>query len=145
LFKERVDVVVCDGFVGNIVLKTCGKSGRGDVFDAKRELVAQSQTTKSALISRKTPFKPSAAHGFRRSMARAAARFQRHGVQGAWFGARTRRCQRTARDGDASSITSTKSSPAKLRMPMKSWPPREFPFLLPHEPKFKNPRAKLIF
>jgi phosphate acyltransferase len=38
LFANRVDVVVCDGFVGNIVLKTCESLAKG-VFDwLKREL-----------------------------------------------------------------------------------------------------------
>ena len=32
LFKDHVDVVVCDGFVGNIVLKTVREPGRRRCF-----------------------------------------------------------------------------------------------------------------
>src|ERR1041384_7264838 len=38
LFKSRVDVVVCDGFVGNIVLKTCESLAVGIFTMLKREL-----------------------------------------------------------------------------------------------------------
>jgi glycerol-3-phosphate acyltransferase PlsX len=38
LFKNRVDVVVCDGFVGNIVLKTCESLARGILTWLKAEL-----------------------------------------------------------------------------------------------------------
>lgn len=40
LFKNRVDVVVCDGFVGNIVLKTCESLAMGIFTMLKRELMA---------------------------------------------------------------------------------------------------------
>src|SRR5271154_1527882 len=43
LFKDHVDVVVCDGFVGNIVLKTCESLAVGMFSMLKRELM---QTTK---------------------------------------------------------------------------------------------------
>jgi glycerol-3-phosphate acyltransferase PlsX len=39
LFANRVDVVVCDGFVGNIVLKTCESLAMGMFSMLKRELV----------------------------------------------------------------------------------------------------------
>jgi glycerol-3-phosphate acyltransferase PlsX len=39
LFKDRVDVVVCDGFVGNIVLKTCESLAVAMFSMLKRELV----------------------------------------------------------------------------------------------------------
>jgi glycerol-3-phosphate acyltransferase PlsX len=39
LFKEHVDVVVCDGFVGNIVLKTCESLAVAMFSMLKRELV----------------------------------------------------------------------------------------------------------
>ena len=40
LFANNVDVVVCDGFVGNVVLKTC-ESLAGGIFDwLKRELTS---------------------------------------------------------------------------------------------------------
>src|SRR6266702_6782316 len=38
LFKSRVEVVVCDGFVGNIVLKTCESLALGMFTMLKREL-----------------------------------------------------------------------------------------------------------
>src|SRR5690348_10191204 len=40
LFKSRVEVVVCDGFVGNIVLKTCESLASGIFSMLKRELTA---------------------------------------------------------------------------------------------------------
>jgi glycerol-3-phosphate acyltransferase PlsX len=39
LFKDHVDVVVCDGFVGNIVLKTCESLAVGMFSMLKRELM----------------------------------------------------------------------------------------------------------
>ena len=39
LFKDHVDVVVCDGFVGNIVLKTCESLAVAVFSMLKRELV----------------------------------------------------------------------------------------------------------
>jgi phosphate acyltransferase len=39
LFKNRVDVVVCDGFTGNIVLKTCEGFARSSAGWLKRELM----------------------------------------------------------------------------------------------------------
>ena len=38
LFANRVDVVICDGFVGNVVLKTCESLATGMVTMLKREL-----------------------------------------------------------------------------------------------------------
>jgi glycerol-3-phosphate acyltransferase PlsX len=38
LFTNRVDVVICDGFVGNVVLKTCEGLALGMVSMLKREL-----------------------------------------------------------------------------------------------------------
>lgn len=38
LFANRVDVVVCDGFVGNVVLKTCESLAKGFFNWLKREL-----------------------------------------------------------------------------------------------------------
>jgi len=40
LFHDKVDVVVCDGFVGNIVLKTCESMARGMMSWLKSELTA---------------------------------------------------------------------------------------------------------
>lgn len=38
LFANRVDVVICDGFVGNVVLKTCESLAMGMISMLKREL-----------------------------------------------------------------------------------------------------------
>jgi glycerol-3-phosphate acyltransferase PlsX len=38
LFANRVDVVVCDGFVGNVVLKTCESLAKGFFSWLRREL-----------------------------------------------------------------------------------------------------------
>jgi phosphate acyltransferase len=52
LFHERVDVVVCDGFVGNIVLKTC-ESLAGAIFSMlKRELTANPKRQLGALLAK---------------------------------------------------------------------------------------------
>ena len=40
LFRNRVDVVVCDGFVGNVVLKTCESLALAMFSMLKRELTA---------------------------------------------------------------------------------------------------------
>ncbi len=40
LFNDEVDVVVTDGFIGNIVLKTCESMGKGILRILKRELTA---------------------------------------------------------------------------------------------------------
>lgn len=52
LFSNRVDVVVCDGFVGNVVLKT-SESLATNVFDwLKRELTATPMRYLGALLAR---------------------------------------------------------------------------------------------
>jgi glycerol-3-phosphate acyltransferase PlsX len=38
LFNNKVDVVICDGFVGNVVLKTCESLAVGLISMLKREL-----------------------------------------------------------------------------------------------------------
>jgi len=38
LFNNRVDVVICDGFVGNVVLKTCESLAMGMISMLKQEL-----------------------------------------------------------------------------------------------------------
>jgi glycerol-3-phosphate acyltransferase PlsX len=50
LFKSRVDVVVCDGFVGNIVLKTCESMAVGIFTMLKRELGANPRRQIGALL-----------------------------------------------------------------------------------------------
>ena len=52
LFANRVDVVVCDGFVGNVVLKTCESLATG-MFDwLKRELTKTPIRKAGALLAR---------------------------------------------------------------------------------------------
>lgn len=52
LFHNRVDVVVCDGFVGNIVLKTCESLARGMFAMLKRELTANPKRKLGALLAK---------------------------------------------------------------------------------------------
>ena len=52
LFKSRVEVVVCDGFVGNIVLKTCESLAVGIFLMLKRELTASPHRQLGALLAR---------------------------------------------------------------------------------------------
>jgi glycerol-3-phosphate acyltransferase PlsX len=52
LFKSRVEVVVCDGFVGNIVLKTCESLAVGLFLMLKRELTASPHRQLGALLAR---------------------------------------------------------------------------------------------
>jgi glycerol-3-phosphate acyltransferase PlsX len=51
LFNNRVDVVVCDGFVGNIVLKTCESLARGMLLWLKSELKANLKRKVDALLA----------------------------------------------------------------------------------------------
>lgn len=52
LFHNCVDVVVCDGFVGNIVLKTCESLAHGMFAMLKRELTANPKRKLGALLAR---------------------------------------------------------------------------------------------
>jgi glycerol-3-phosphate acyltransferase PlsX len=52
LFANGVDVVVCDGFVGNIVLKSCESLAQGMFSWLKRELTATPFRKMGALLSR---------------------------------------------------------------------------------------------
>jgi glycerol-3-phosphate acyltransferase PlsX len=51
LFKERVDVVICDGFVGNIVLKTCESLALAMFSLLKHELTANPRRKLGALLA----------------------------------------------------------------------------------------------
>jgi phosphate acyltransferase len=51
LFKNHVDVVVCDGFVGNVVLKSCESLATAMFFMLKRELTANPQRQFGALLA----------------------------------------------------------------------------------------------
>ncbi len=52
LFENRVDVVICDGFVGNIVLKTCESLARAMFGFLKRELTANLLRKTGAMLSK---------------------------------------------------------------------------------------------
>jgi glycerol-3-phosphate acyltransferase PlsX len=52
LFRNHVDVVVCDGFVGNIVLKTCESLALAMFSLLKRELTANPRRQLGALLAR---------------------------------------------------------------------------------------------
>ena len=62
LFKDHVDVVVCDGFVGNIVLKTCESLAVGMFTMLKRELMHTTQRKLGAYLAK------GAFHAIRRRM-----------------------------------------------------------------------------
>jgi len=51
LFKDHVDVVVCDGFVGNIVLKTCESLAFAMFSLLKHELTANPRRKLGALLA----------------------------------------------------------------------------------------------
>ena len=51
LFNNRVDVVICDGFVGNIVLKTCESLARGMFQWLKHELKRNLKRQLGALLA----------------------------------------------------------------------------------------------
>lgn len=51
LFNNRVEVVVCDGFVGNIVLKTCESMAKGLFSWLKRELMANAKRKLGAMLA----------------------------------------------------------------------------------------------
>jgi len=62
LFQNHVDVVICDGFVGNIVLKTCESLATAMFGFLKRELTANVLRKTGALLSK------GAFHAIRRRM-----------------------------------------------------------------------------
>src|SRR5271170_1815489 len=62
LFKDHVDVVVCDGFVGNIVLKTCESLAVGMFSMLKRELMQNTKRQIGAYLAK------NAFHSIRRRM-----------------------------------------------------------------------------
>jgi glycerol-3-phosphate acyltransferase PlsX len=51
LFQNRVDVVVCDGFVGNVVLKSCESLALAMFSLLKRELTASARRKLGALLA----------------------------------------------------------------------------------------------
>lgn len=52
LFANRVDVVVCEGFVGNVVLKTCESLANGIFEWLKRELTSTALRQAGALLAK---------------------------------------------------------------------------------------------
>ncbi len=69
LFKEHVDVVVCDGFIGNIVLKTSESLAVAMFSMLKRELMHTAQRQVRRVPRQALPFRPSAAAWIRKFMA----------------------------------------------------------------------------
>ena len=59
LFEHPVEVVVCDGFIGNIVLKTCEAIARRHFQMAQARADEEHQSAWPAPSSRKAPSKPS--------------------------------------------------------------------------------------
>jgi len=51
LFKDHVDVVICDGFVGNVVLKTCESLAVAMFSMLKRELTQNTKRKLGALLA----------------------------------------------------------------------------------------------
>jgi glycerol-3-phosphate acyltransferase PlsX len=52
LFEDRVDVVICDGFVGNVVLKTCESLALAMIGMLKRELSANPKRILGAMLAK---------------------------------------------------------------------------------------------
>ena len=52
LFDNRVDVVICDGFVGNIVLKTCESLAMAMISMLKRGVERNPKRQLGALLAR---------------------------------------------------------------------------------------------
>jgi len=52
LFKDHVDVVICDGFIGNIVLKTCESLAVGMFSMLKRELMSNTRRKIGAYLAK---------------------------------------------------------------------------------------------
>jgi glycerol-3-phosphate acyltransferase PlsX len=52
LFKDHVDVVVCDGFVGNVVLKTCESLAVAMFSMLKRELMSNPKRQIGAYLAK---------------------------------------------------------------------------------------------
>jgi glycerol-3-phosphate acyltransferase PlsX len=52
LFRNRVEVVVCDGFVGNVVLKTCESLAKGLLTWLKAELARSFKRRLGALLAK---------------------------------------------------------------------------------------------
>ncbi|MGH7973432.1 MAG: phosphate acyltransferase PlsX [Limisphaerales bacterium] len=52
LFRNHVDVVICDGFVGNVVLKSCESLALAMFSMLKRELTANPQRQLGALLAK---------------------------------------------------------------------------------------------
>ncbi len=86
LFKDHVDVVVCDGFVGNIVLKTAESLAVAMFSMLKRELMQNPKRQLGALLAEKCLSCDPAAHGSGSSMAARRCLASR-----AWFSRRTAR------------------------------------------------------
>ena len=74
LFRNQVDVVVCDGFVGNVVLKTVREPGHGHVLDAQARADRQPPPPAWRVAGPKRLPHHQTPHGPRRLRRRALAR-----------------------------------------------------------------------
>ncbi len=152
LFTNRVDVVICDGFVGNVVLKTCESLAMGMISMLKRELSRNPKAQTGRVSGAKRPARHQAPDGPRGVWRRAAAGVERHGDEGPRI--RPRACdyeRHPHHHRNHSTTTSTRPSPMKSSVRPSGWAaknPMRQP-QSPHDPiahkKFKNPRAKYDF
>ena len=69
LFENPVEVVLCDGFVGNVTLKVCEATASAVFHWLKRELTSEPYSQSSARCLPRTPFSPSATGQTTRRMA----------------------------------------------------------------------------
>ncbi len=89
LFANRVDVVICDGFVGNVVLKTCESLAMGMISMLKRELGRNPKRQLGAYLAQ------NALRAIKRRMGSGGARWgavagiEWHGDEGPRVGPRT--------------------------------------------------------
>ena len=125
LFKEHVDVVVCDGFIGNIVLKTSESLAVAMFSMLKRELMNTTQRKLGAFLAKGAFSGHPPPHGPGSLWRRADARFQRPRFQGPRLRPRTRRGQRHPPClPTPCKATSTRPSPATSRRPTKFSTPK---------------------
>ncbi len=140
LFKDHVDVVVCDGFVGNVVLKTAESLAVAMFSMLKRELMHSTQRQIGA-FSPKARFRPSAAAWTRKFMAA-----RRCSASTAWSSRRMAppanapSPARSASPPRPCSTRSTRSSPAKSRAANEIVKQP-----LPHESKIQKPARQVQF
>jgi hypothetical protein len=120
------------------------KSGGRDVLDAQARIDATIPNGRSALIWPRARFKPSAPDGSGSPWRRAAARLQRHGHQGARLARERAIASACASPGEAVQHQVNRIIAAEIARANEKLA-HDWNFQFPHEPKFKNPRAKFNF